>query len=171
MKKLNEVIKDSGVMQRKKQSQALPAELPARALAVKEHFKTIEEFAMALNPDVCSTRYFNLRTVNSALVSGTIKMNELMMAYDEESAYLYLSAWLLKLSSVMDFEVTPDQIDDTAKMLIQEISMFNLADITLLFNRIKKGHYGVFYGKFNPQLILVAAKEYRMEKITYLLLG
>ena len=64
----------------------------------------------------------------------------------------------------MDFEVTPDQIDDTAKMLIQEISMFNLADITLLFNRIKKGHYGVFYGKFNPQLILVAAKEYRMER-------
>jgi len=64
----------------------------------------------------------------------------------------------------MGFEITDQQARETAQYIFEEVGMLNIAEITLLFKRIKKGKYGDFYGRFNGQLILKACREYRKER-------
>ena len=98
------------------------------------------------------------------MLSDVIKISEIAQAYDEETVQLWLVAWLVNLSGVMDFSITEAQANETALFILEELYMLNVAELTLFFKRLKKGHYGIFYNKFNIQTILRAGKEYRMER-------
>ncbi len=127
-------------------------------------FPTAECFATAMNLDACLERYSTQRTPIEALRSGKIKLRELTVIYGSRPVVGWISTWLIALSSMMDFEITDQQRKTTAAILSEDLYMLNLVEITLLFKRLFKGVYGVFYGKFNMQTILIAAREYRQER-------
>ncbi len=84
--------------------------------------------------------------------------------YGERPIVGWLSTWVINLAAVMDFDISEQQRRRTANMLIEELYMLNMAEITLFFKKLQKGDYGTFYGKFNVQTILIAAKQYRQQR-------
>lgn len=104
------------------------------------------------------------RTVKDALLSGKLKLRQIAEVYDDESVSLFLETWLVQLARDMGFQISEAQARETAILLLEEIYMLNLSELTLLFKKIRKGDYGTFYGSFNMQTIVIAAKRYRQER-------
>ena len=119
---------------------------------------------MQFNPDFCFDRYKEMKTVESALMANLVTLREIGQAYNESTPALLIKTWLILLSEFMGFEVTPSQANETARYIYEEAFMFNIAELTLFFKQLKKGVYGEFYGKFNGQKILIAAREYRQRR-------
>lgn len=122
--------------------------------------KFIEQF----NFDFCASRYREFKTQKSALLSKKINLREVAATYNTKTPEALLSLWLTNLCIYMDFSIMQVQISPTAKYMVEEIGMLNMAELTLLFHRIREGFYGEFYGKFNPQIVLRACREYRQER-------
>ena len=129
-----------------------------------KHFETGKIFLSEFNLDSCLNRYSEFKTQEEALKSKKIKILSLTKCYGEDLILTWMKAWLISLSSYMDFQITPQQVNITSRNLVEELYMLNLSEITLFFNRIIKGKYGEFYGKFNGQTILRSALEYRSQR-------
>ena len=127
-------------------------------------FSSAQGFLSQFNYDFCRERYMAKRSLKSALVSNTIKVRELAACYDDETVQLWMEAWLVNLSQHMDFQISESQSKETAYGLVEVLYMLNLAEITLFFRKLHNGQYGRFYGKFDMQTILIAAREYREER-------
>jgi len=121
-------------------------------------------FIIKFNPDFCSERYSHLNKVDIALKSGMIKLSDLKFAYKEETGIDLLRAWLMNLSIYLGIDSDGQVIKDVARQLHSEIFMFNMAELTLFFTRLKKGYYGSMYGRFDGMVICSAAREYRSQR-------
>lgn len=121
-----------------------------------------------MNLENCLEKYAEFKTAEDSLKSKKIKIRELSAIYGEKEISSWISLWLISIAKLMDFEISEDQAKITGIDILSEMYMLNIAEFTLLFTRIKKGHYGIFYGKFNMQTILLACKQYRMERGTIL---
>jgi len=128
------------------------------------HFDTGKKFSEQFNLDYCLQRYLEYKTPVEALFSEKIKISELSICYGEQLIITWLRAWLVTLSNYMDFEINESQSRKTAMFILEECYMLNLAELSLLFKKIMKGHYGQFFNKFNGQIIIQACREYRKER-------
>lgn len=128
--------------------------------------KTPDVFLTTFNPDFCSERYESFNTTETALLSGMIKLSDLQFAYDKETSIDLLRAWLLNLSVYCGIDTDEEGllIKTIARELYTEIFMLNMAELTLLFSRLRKGYYGSFYGRFDGMMICNAAREYRQQR-------
>lgn len=147
----------------KQQNQSLKV-YSTKQKAVLNAFNTASEFAVEMNIDNCLLKYSEYNTEKLALQSGKIKIRELAEIYTEEKIIAWISTWLITISSHMDFDIQEQQIKTTSIFLLEEIYMLNLAEFTLFFKKLRKGLYGIFYGKFNIQTVVLAAIEYRKER-------
>lgn len=130
-----------------------------------------KSFLEKFNPDFCSERYDHLNKIETALKAGMIKLSDIQFAYTKETGIYLLRAWLMNLSIYLGIDSDGNTIKDIARQLYSEISMFNLAELTLFFSRLKKGYYGSMYGRFDGMVICSAARDYRMhrgEMLSYL---
>lgn len=116
------------------------------------------------NPDYCAERYMKYNTELSALQSGIIKLSEVKLAYDFETAIDYISAWLLNVSLYVRLEIDLNLLKNISRELYKEIFMLNLAEFTLFFSKLKRGYYGNLYGRFDGMTICNAAIEYRQKR-------
>ena len=94
-----------------------------------------------------------------------VKLRELVECYGEKNICNWIAAWLVSLSSKMDFSIAPDQASLTSKLILEELYMINISEFSLFFKKLLKGQYGIFYGKFNMQTIILACKEFRKERL------
>ena len=165
MEKINRITPavKKELKQREQSRTSLP-KLNKRSADLVKRVPTGELFLTQFNPDYCSNRYQDFKTSELALKTGLVKLREIAQAYHSNTPVIMLKLWLVNLSKFMDFDITDQQARETGQYIYEEVNMFNLAEITLLFKRIKKGFYGAFYGKFNGQIILKACREYRKER-------
>jgi len=105
-----------------------------------------------------------LTTQENALTANLIKLSDLRIAYEKDTPVDLLRAWLVNLSIYSGLDADSQLIKEIAKELYSEIFMFNIAELTLFFSRIKKGYYGEFYGKFDGIKIIKGAREYRAQR-------
>ena len=93
-----------------------------------------------------------------------IKLSELQFAYEPDTAIDLISAWLLNASLYSRLVIDLHLIKSIARELYKEIFMLNLAEFTLFFSKLKRGHYGNLYGRFDGMTICNAAIEYRRKR-------
>lgn len=91
-------------------------------------------------------------------------MSELKFAYNEDSVISFIQAWLTNASMYVRLEIDYNLIKDIATELYKEIHMLNIAEFTLFFSKLKRGHYGTLYGRFDGMMICSAAREYRQHR-------
>lgn len=106
-------------------------------------------------------KYVSYKTIEDALLSKKIKLRVLSVAYGEQVILAWIQAWLINLSSYMNFSITEQQSKTTAMFILEDCYMLNIVEFTLLFRKLGRGYYGEFYGKFNGQIIMNACREYR----------
>lgn len=92
----------------------------------------------------------------SAFKSDSLKLSQFAKTYTKDNAYLMVELWLLDLSNYAGAgnKLNDDQIQQLAKYFYQDAYSLNFAELGLLFNRIKKGKYGEFYGSVDPIKIM-----------------
>jgi hypothetical protein len=129
-----------------------------------KHYPTKIDFASNFNLDNCLEKYSDLKTIEQALKSGKIKLIELTSCYEEKTILFWIQAWLVSLSVYMNFSINESQAKNTAIFILEDCYMLNLAEFTLLFKKIIRGNYGVFYSKFNGQIIISACKQYIQQR-------
>ena len=145
------------------QNTSTPA-LGQRSLDVLEVYPEIEQFAIDFNLDNCMEKYIHIKSSLDGLKSRTVKLSELVNCYGEDNIVNWISAWLISVSAYMNFEISHQQSRTTSILILEELYMINLAEFSLFFKRLRKGQYGIFYGKFNGQTILMACSEFRMQR-------
>ena len=126
--------------------------------------ETRKDFLKTFNPDFCASRYCELNTEELALKSGMIKLSDLKTAYDPDSPIDLIRAWLINAAIYVRLEIDSPLIKDIANELYKEIFMLNMAEFTLFFSKLKRGHYGTLYGRFDGMMICNAAREYRQQR-------
>lgn len=109
-----------------------------------------------------------MKIIQVAGKSDTMKLWELAQVYGQKTVCLWIEAWLVNLSEYMDFEVSEHQTTSTSIMILEELYMLKIPEFTLFFKKLRKGNYGQFYGKFNGQIIMLAALEFRKQRGTIL---
>jgi hypothetical protein len=139
-------------------------DLSKRSQSVLSRFKTAKDFAVEFNLDYCSSRYIAIKTNIDGIKSNTVKLRELSECYGDENIVNWIASWLVVLASKMDFSISPEQVGTTSILILEELYMINISEFSLFFKKLLKGHYGIFYGKFNMQTILIACKKYRSER-------
>ncbi len=138
--------------------------LGKRASDMLRAIPTAEQFAIQFNLDSCSERYMEYKEIQTALKSLKIKLRELSQVYGERAIVAWIQTWLISLSMYMNFEITEQQAISTATTILEECYMLNIVEFNLLFRKMKKGNYGIFYGKFNGQTIIKACIQFRKER-------
>ena len=151
-------------LQPQKQSKALLPKLSKRKSEMLVICPNVKLLITKLNFDSCLERYFRYSNAEESLMSGKLRLREIAAIYEPSAPILLIRAWLINLASFMGFEITDQQAKETGRYIYEEVGMLNIAELTLLFKRIKKGQYGEFYGRFNGQIILRACREYRKER-------
>ena len=133
-------------------------------VAMLQTFPTGIDFGKKFNLDFCMEHYINIKTIDDALMARKIKLRELSVCYGEKLIMGWIHAWLINLSSYMNFSITEQQARTTSMFILEDCYMLNIAEFTLLFRKITRGNYGQFYGQFNGQIIMNACREYRNQR-------
>lgn len=139
-------------------------DLSKRSEALLSRFETAKDFAKQFNMDYCFIKNMAVKNNSDGLLTNTIKLRELSDCYGDKNIANWIASWLVVLSSKMDFSISPEQAGTTSILILEELYMINIAEFSLLFKKILKGDYGIFYGKFNIQTILIACKEFRLQR-------
>ena len=144
--------------------QSKPQLMPSKAVQILKYAPTGAEFTTMFNLDSCTEKYLKYKSVEECLTTGMIKLREISAAYGDKLMVAWVQAWLINLAMYMNFEISKEQVKTTAIMILEECYMLNIAEYTFMFRRILKGHYGIFYGKYNGQTIINACVEFRKER-------
>lgn len=142
----------------------MPQKSEKRVNALRKICPTPLNFIEKFNPDFCSERYDNLNTQELALKSRTIKLIEIEYAYDKDTVIDFIRAWLLNTSLYVRLQVDNHLLKDISRELYKEIFMLNITEFNLFFSKLKRGHYGNLYGRFDGMTICNAAIEYRIKR-------
>jgi hypothetical protein len=139
-----------------------------RTSSVLKMYPHQKDFVVAMNHTSLEKKYAKIRTVGDAFDTEYIKMNELKVIYTEETPRMLIETWLIQLTLFFDLPLNKDQVRELAWLIYDDMHFLNLAEMTLLFTRIKKGYYGKFFGRIDPSEILSWCREYRKERGMYI---
>lgn len=131
------------------------------------HFPTQRDLVVNMNHSMLEKKYSHIKTVNSAYDSGYVKLSEIKEIYSQEAPVMLIESWIMQLALFLDLPVNKDQIRELAWLIYDDNNFLNVAELTLLFTKIKKGFYGQFFGRIDPSEILRWCREYRRERGMY----
>jgi len=60
--------------------------------------------------------------------------------------------------------MSPEQIEETATIIVQEYPYLNLADINLVFRKIKKGEFGQLFAEIDGMKVLSWFEQYAQQR-------
>lgn len=86
---------------------------------------------------------------------------------DENKVLSIISAWIIDLNEFLNIknQMSESQIEQTALFILDDYYYFNIAEINLIFTRIKKGFYGSFYESLDGTKLLSYFNQYDIERM------
>jgi len=145
---------------------SLPGLVPERQKIadITKFYPTEKELVNNMNHTSLEKRYVHIRTVSDAYQTEYIKLNEMRVLYGDDAPIHLIESWLIQLCVFLDLPLYDNQVRELAFLIYDDMHFLNIAEMALLFTRIKKGHYGQFFGKINPSEFMRWCREYRTER-------
>jgi hypothetical protein len=86
--------------------------------------------------------------------------------YGPDFTEAYIGIWITNMVDYVSLgkKMGESQIEETAMLILDEYYMLTLADINLVFQRAKKGHYGELYDRLDGAIILSWFRKYFDER-------
>lgn len=115
-----------------------------------------EVFVVQYAPLSCLKQFSKANTPALCVDSGTPSLGQIRKAYDLDFALAYIELWIDNLNDFVNAarRMSPAQMQETAAILFQEYPYLNIADINLVFRRIKKGEFGQLFAEIDGIKIL-----------------
>jgi len=139
-----------------------------KAGVILKHFPIQKDFVVNMNHLALEKKYSSFKTIGDAYNTNFIKLSELQGIYSIEAPGMLIESWIMQLALFLDLPVNKDQIKELAWLIFEDNHFLNIAEMTLLFTRIKKGYYGQFFNRIDPVEILRWCREYRKERGNYI---
>lgn len=92
-----------------------------------------------------------LDTVSLCFNSNTPSLAELKKDEGEDKVLSLLEIWILDINDFFNVQhkMKPNQIKETAIMILQDFYYLKVADLNMVFSNAKKGKYGNLYGSLD----------------------
>lgn len=102
-----------------------------------------------------------------ALNSSAPTLASIRREYSEDFQIAYVSVWIVNLNDFVNAlrKMTPEQIEETATIIVQEYPYLNLADLNLVFRKIKKGEFGQLFAEIDGMKVLSWFEQYARERM------
>lgn len=126
-----------------------------------------DQFAVQFTPAKCLQAFNKVNTPALCMGSEAPTLASIRKEYSEDFITAYIALWIDNLNDFINAprRMNPAQIEETAVILYQEYHYFNLADINLVFRRIKKGEFGNLYADIDGVKILGWFEKYAQERM------
>lgn len=123
-------------------------------------------FMSAYAPVKCLRVFQKDNTPALAIKSEAPTLGSIRRKYSEDFQIAYVSVWIVNLNDFVNAlrKMSPEQIDETATIIVQEYPYLNLADINLVFRKIKKGEFGQLFAEIDGMKILSWFEQYASER-------
>jgi hypothetical protein len=142
---MNEIVKHE-------QKSALPA--------------TMNGFMFEYAPGKCLRAFYRENTPAMAISSSAPTLASIRKEYSEDFQIAYVSVWIVNLNDFVNAlrKMSPEQIEETATIIVQEYTYLNLADINLVFRKIKKGEFGQLFAEIDGMKVLSWFEQYAQQR-------
>lgn len=146
-------------------SSNLPAEAPKqeKAQALVTLYGDKQRFGAAFNPSVQKVIAQNLER---AYVGKAPTLAVVKEAFGLDPAEGWIMAQLEDLNefSGVAVKMSPEQMEETARLILQEYPYFKVTELMLFMHRFKCGNYGTLYGVVDPLVVMQALFQFASER-------
>ena len=140
---------------------AARTDLPTRSeSSSKELFKAL------LTPAEAAKLYRGCITPLACANSEAYSLSGMRKIYGECEVVFMLAAWIIDIQRFLNISAKMDsgQINETARMILDDFWALNSADVNLVMSRAKRGFYGQLFGRIDGQIIYQWFAEYFEER-------
>ncbi len=110
-------------------------------------------------------QYYFGRYPEKAVMGAFPSLSEIRTAYGTDFDVEWLVPQLADMSLFTGAKnITEQQQESLARMISVEYEDMKITEMLLFFHRFKTGHYGKFYGTFDPMAVMLALQEFRKER-------
>ena len=127
---------------------------------------TMIGFMSEFAPGKCLRTFHRQNTPALAISSSAPTLASIRREYSEDFQIAYISVWIVNLNDFVNAlrKMSPEQIEETATIIVQEYPYLNLADINLVFRKIKKGEFGQLFAEIDGMKVLSWFEQYAQER-------
>lgn len=128
---------------------------------------TKQAFLAEYAPAKCLRIFHRENSPALTLNSTAPTLASIRREYSEDFQIAYVSVWIVNLNDFVNAlrKMSPEQIEETATIIVQEYPYMNLADINLVFRKIKKGEFGQLYAEIDGMKVLSWFEQYAQERM------
>ena len=128
---------------------------------------TKQSFLAEFAPARCLRVFQKENSPALALSSSAPTLASIRREYSEDFQIAYISVWIVNLNDFVNAlrKMSPEQIEETATIIVQEYPYLNLADINLVFRKIKKGEFGQLFAEIDGMKVLSWFEQYARERM------
>lgn len=125
-----------------------------------------ELFLQEFNPAICLRKFRQADTPALALQCEAPTLAQIRKEHSEDFLIAYIAVWIVNLNDFVNAsrKMNPEQIEETAIFIYQDYYYLNLADINLIFRKIKKGEYGQMFAEIDGVKLLSWFGKYASER-------
>lgn len=127
-----------------------------------KRFGDSESFLKKVSP---STQTSFASHPDNAVMGDYPTLIDLKQAYGKNFAAIWLVPQIDNLTLFTGAKnITEQQHEELAKIIAAEYGYLKVTELLLFFHRFKAGHYGRFYGSFDPMVITCALRDFIKER-------
>lgn len=125
-----------------------------------------DQFALAYSPGKCLRLFGKIDSPVLCMESSAPSLARVKKQYSDDFIIAYIALWIDNLNDFVNAvrKMNPVQIEETAILILQEYYYFNIADINLVFRKIKKGEFGQLFAELDGVKILSWFEQYARER-------
>lgn len=129
---------------------------------------TNEQFIRENTVTACMKKYRHTKTAEVALKTQAPTLASLKRAYGDDFQSAYVEMWIENLNDFLNVnrKMSEAQVAETAMLLLQEYYYLHLADINLVFSKIKKGEFGNLFESIDGAKVLTYFRKYAEERMS-----
>lgn len=132
----------------------------------KYELATKDQFLKDFTVKNCLMKFTKVRTSLAAYNENAPTLASVFKIYGQEFIIAYIEYWIDNLNDFINAsrKMTPDQMGETAIMIYQYYPYLNVADLNLVFTKIKHGEFGKLYESIDGVKILEYFRTYSNER-------
>lgn len=136
------------------------------ALPTRSESSSKELFKALLTPAEAAKLYRGCITPLACANSEAYSLSGMRKIYGECEVVFMLAAWIIDIQRFLNISAKMDsgQINETARMILDDFWALNSADVNLVMSRAKRGFYGQLFGRIDGQIIYQWFSQYFDER-------
>lgn len=126
-----------------------------------------DDFIREFTPAKCLVVFQKINSPALCMNSETPTLAGIKKQYSDDFVIAYIALWIDNLNDFVNAlrKMKGPQMEETAIFIFQEYHYFTLADINLVFRKIKKGEFGNLYAELDGVKILTWFDQYAKERM------